>query len=164
LSETPRIYLDANVYSRPFDDQEHSSIREESDAFLWLISEVRGERLKLLSSDILMFEIANILGEEKSTKIRPYLELCSGHIENTNEILELGRTIQDKCRLKARDALHVSSAILGTVRYFLSCDAKVTQMKQAQCYRSIAKSHRHTYFSAMNPVRFTEKMKKGEIT
>jgi len=163
LSEAPLVYLDTNVYSRPFDDQEHSAIREESDAFLWLISEVRGERLKLVSSDILLFEIANIFGEEKRTKIKPYLELCSAHIESADEILELGKTIQDKCRLKARDALHVSSAILGAARYFLSCDTKVTQMKQARCYRSIAKSHRDTYFSAMSPVRFTEKMKKGEI-
>ncbi len=163
-AQRPLVCLDTNVYSRPFDDQDQPSIRNESDAFLWLISEVRGERLKLLSSDILMFEVANILSEEKRTRVEPYLKLCAEHKESTGEILDLGAQIQDNCHIKARDALHVSSAIIGDARYFLSCDDKVTRMKQARCYRKFAKPHRDTYFSAMNPVRFMEKMKQGDVT
>jgi len=36
-------------------------------------------------------------------------------------------------------------------------------MKQAKCYRRLTKSYRQTYFSVMNPIRFAEKMKKGEL-
>jgi hypothetical protein len=56
-----------------------------------------------------------------------------------------------------------TSIILGQARYFLSCDRKVTEMRQARCYRRLAKPHRVGYFSAMNPILFVEKMKKGEI-
>jgi hypothetical protein len=78
-------------------------------------------------------------------------------------VLNLGQRIQSNCHIRARDALHIASAIIGQARYFLSCDGKVTEMKQARCYRHLAKSYRKEYFSAMNPIRFVEKMKKGEI-
>ena len=89
--------------------------------------------------------------------------LCSEHLENSINILNLGKQIQTDCHLRARDALHIASAIIGQARYFLSCDKKVTEMKQARCYRRLAKTYRKEYFSAMNPVLFVEKMKKGEI-
>ena len=100
------IYCDTNVYSRPFDDQTRSTIREESNAFLEIMSRVRGGELRLLCSD---------------------------------------------------------SAITGRARYFLSCDNNVTQIKQARCYRRLAKGRRVDYFSAMNPTRFSDKLQKGEI-
>jgi hypothetical protein len=39
----------------------------------------------------------------------------------------------------------------------------VTMMKQARCYRRLAKPYRTEYFSAMSPTLFLDKMKKGEI-
>jgi len=62
-----------------------------------------------------------------------------------------------------KDALHVASAIWGGARYFLSCDKKITQVKQSGCYRRLAKPHRREYVSALNPVLFVEKLKKGEL-
>ncbi len=61
-------YLDTNVYSRPFDDQTQSDIREEANAFLKIIAEVQSKRLILLGSDILGFEVDNILNDEKTSQ------------------------------------------------------------------------------------------------
>jgi len=157
------IYLDTNAYSRPFDDQTQIDIQAEANAFLDIIAEVKNGKLLLLGSDILDFEVHNVLNEEKRTRIEGYLGLCHTHIENSEEVLNLGKQIQTDCHLRARDALHIASAIIGQARYFLSCDKKVTEMKQARCYRRLAKACRKEYFSAMNPVLFAEKMKKGEI-
>ena len=157
------IYCDTNVYSRPFDDQTQPIIQEESNAFLEIMSRVRGGELRLLCSDILEFEIVNILREEKRNRVKSYLTLCSEHVENTENVLGLGRRIQENCHVRARDALHVASAITGRARYFLSCDNKVTQMKQARCYRRLAKGRQADYFSAMNPTPFSDKLQKGEI-
>lgn len=157
------IYLDTNVYSRPFDDQTKNRIQAEANAFLSIITEVRAGTLRLLGSDILQFETHNALEEEKRTKIVTYLELCSEHIHSSEEILAVGKIIQKKCHIRARDALHISSAILGNARYFLSCDNKVTHKRQAKCYRRLAKDYRNKYFSVMNPTMFVEKMKKGEL-
>lgn len=157
------IYLDTNVYSRPFDDQTQIDIQEEANAFLEILAEVEANRLTLLSSDILSFEVQNILSEEKRANVKDYLELCNKHIESSEDVLILGNGIQGDCHIRARDALHIASAILGQARYFLSCDRKVTEMRQARCYRRLAKPHRTGYFSAINPILFVEKMKKGEI-
>ncbi len=157
------IYLDTNAYSRPFDDQTNTDIQAEANAFLEIIAEVRNGKLILLGSDILDFEVHNVLDEEKRVKIEDYLNLCHQQIENSEEILTLGKQIQVNCQLRARDALHIASAIIGQSRYFLSCDKKVTDMKQARCYRRLAKPFRSAYFSAMNPVLFADKLKKGEI-
>lgn len=156
------IYLDTNVYSRPFDDQTQPDIQEEANAFLEIVSEVKANKLSLLCSDILEFEVYNILSEEKCTKVADYLKLCSKQIKTSEEVLKLGKHIHNDCQIRARDALHVASAILGEARYFLSCDKKVTQMKQRRCFRRLAKSYRPKYFSVMNPVLFLEK-KRGEI-
>ncbi|MCI0622694.1 MAG: PIN domain-containing protein [Acidobacteria bacterium] len=157
------IYLDTNVYSRPFDDQTQADIQEEANAFLEIMAEIKAGKLTLLGSDILDFEAHNILSEEKRAKIKDSLELCDKHLESSEEVRNLAKRIQNDCHIRARDALHIASAIKGQARYFLSCDKKVTQMKQARCYRRLTKPHRSEYFSAMNPILFVEKIRKGEI-
>lgn len=157
------IYLDTNVYSRPFDNQENGVIAQEANAFLEIIEAVKEGLLHLLSSDILLFEIYNILSSEKQAQVESQLVLCSGHIYNTDEILQLGRSVERECNIRARDALHIASATIGNARYFLTCDRKVIQKQQTKCYRRLARSHREAYFSAMNPTQFVGKMRKDEI-
>jgi len=162
-SQPRLVYLDTNVYARPFDDQTRSTIQAESDAFLTIIEAANAQRLRLLSSDILLFEVHNILNEEKRTKVLEYIKLCTHHIESSDEALGLGKQIQQQCSTRARDALHIGYAMLGNARYFLSCDTNVTKMKHARCYRRLGKSFRDLYFSVMNPTRFVGRFNKGEL-
>jgi hypothetical protein len=111
VNKVSLIYLDTNVYARTFDDQARPSISEESNAFLEIIRAVKANRLVLLWSDILEFEVESILDEDKRTKVEAYLELCTQHIGSSEEVLNLGKQIQNNCRVRARDALHVASAI-----------------------------------------------------
>ncbi len=157
------IYLDTNVYARPLDDQTQPTIQDEANAFLAIIAAVKADRLVLLSSDILAFEVAQVLSEDKRDKIKESLLWCRQHIAQSEEVLNLGRAIESRCGIRARDALHVASALLGGARYFLSCDQRVTEMKQARCYRRLAPPSSRAYFSAMNPRLFAQKLKKGEI-
>lgn len=157
------IYLDTNVYSRPFDDQMQKRIKEEVNAFFNIMAEAKAGRLSLLRSDTLNFEAEEVLDEEKRAKIIGYIESCKEHIDNSEELRQLSKTIQKQCHIRARDALHIASAILGNARYFLSCDDKVTQKKQANCYRHYAKNYKRDYFSVMNPSLFIEKFNKGKL-
>jgi len=159
----PILYLDTNVLSRPFDDQTQPTIQEETSAFLTIVPEIQAGKLVLLCSDILEFEVYNILDAEKCTQVADYLALCSGRIGSSDEILDLGRKLESQCHIRARDALHVASAIVGGARYFLSCDKKVVQMKQARCYRQLVRLHHKGYFSAMSPVLFAKRLKMGEV-
>jgi len=157
------IYLDTNVYARPFDDQNRTTIQAEADAFLTIIEAVNARRLMLLSSDILLFEVHNILSEDKRTKVLEYIKLCTRHIESPDDVLSLGKQVQQQCSTCSRDALHIASAMPGNARYFLSCDTTVTRMKKTRCYRRLGKSFRQAYFSVMNPTRFVGRFEKGEL-
>jgi len=53
------IYLDTNVYNRPFDDHSQERILEEALAFIEIYSFVVRGTLKCISSDILKLEIHN---------------------------------------------------------------------------------------------------------
>lgn len=157
------IYFDTNAYARPFDDQTQSRIRAETDALLTIIDAVKVGTLHLLSSDILLFEVHNILDAEKRTKVLQYLDLCTAHVEQSDEVLHLGKQIQQQCHTRARDALHVASALVGQARYCLSCDKTVTLMKHTRCYRRLGNTARQAYFSVMNPRRFVERLQQGEL-
>ncbi len=157
------IYLDTNVYARPFDDQTRPTIQAEANAFLTIIAAVKAQKLRLLSSDILAFEVAQVLSEDKRAKIEKALEWCAEHLTQSPAVLHLGQAIESRCRIRARDALHVASAILGGARYFLSCDQHITEIKQARCYRRLVPPGGHAYFSAMNPTLFVQQLEKGKI-
>lgn len=163
LKDPILVYLDTNAYARPFDDQTQSRIQTETDALLTIIEAIKARTLRLLSSDILLFEVHNILHAEKRTKVLQYLDLCTEHVEQSDDVLQLGKQIQHQCHTRSRDALHVASAIIGQARYCLSCDKTVTLMKHARCYRRIGKSFRQAYFSVMNPRRFVERLQQGEL-
>lgn len=132
--------------SEPFDDQTRIDIQQEANAFLEIIAEVEIGRLILLTSDILEFEIQNILSEEKRANVKDYLGLSGKHIHSSEQLVNLGKRIQSNGHVRARDALHIASAILGRARYCLSCDKKVTEMKQARCYRRLANRTGPTIF------------------
>lgn len=157
------VYLDTNVYARPFDDQTQPTIQEEANAFLAIIAAIKDGKLELLGSDILAFEVAQILSEDKRTKVEKALSLCAQHVDQSDEVLNLGKMIENGCGIRSRDALHVASSLLGGARYFLSCDNRVTEMKRARCYRRLAPSGGRAYFSAMNPTMFVRKLEKGEV-
>ncbi len=56
-----------------FDDQTRPDIKEEADAFFEIIQAVKSKRVTLLSSDILMFEVSNILNDDKRAEVEDYL-------------------------------------------------------------------------------------------
>jgi len=157
------VYLDTNVYSRPFDDQTQADIQAEANAFIEIMAEVKKGRLMLLCSDILEFEVNNILSAEKCAKVCEYLSLCAEHIDNTEALLTVGKHIQSDCSIRARDALHVASAMVGNAEYFLSCDKHVIKARQRECYRRITKSYCQGSFTVLNPAVFVEKMQRGEL-
>ena len=90
------IYLDTNVYSRPFDDQMNKKIHAEANAFLKILTEVKAGTLELLSSDILKLEVDEILDKTNRLKIISYLEWCNDHINSSEEVLKLAKSLQKK--------------------------------------------------------------------
>ncbi len=157
------IYLDTNVYCRPFDDQRQPDIQAEANAFLEIVAAIKTQGLTLVCSDILAFEVHNILSPDKRAKVQDYLGLCAAHIDSSVAVLNLGKQIQNDCHIRARDALHIASAITGRAQYFLSCDKQVVRARPGDCYQRIARAYHGEDFCVMNPALFVEKMKRGGL-
>ena len=133
------IYLDTNVYCRPFDDQSQERIRREATAFVGLIELVQERKLDFLNSEILEFEIGRIKNQERLARVQSYLDLCSVKSRGSEEQLELANKLERECSLKGRDALHIAAACLGKAAYCVTCDDFV--LKRADCCAKVTEEH-----------------------
>ena len=57
MEKRQRVYLDTNVYFRPFDDQNQDRIQKETDAFIEILRDMQSKKLSTISSDILYYEV-----------------------------------------------------------------------------------------------------------
>ncbi len=76
---------------------------------------------------------------------------------------KIAQEIQNQCRIKARDSLHVASAIIGEVDYCLTCDDRVARWKSNRCIKRITQKLGKPYVSVMNPIRFVQKHFPGGL-
>jgi predicted nucleic acid-binding protein len=146
------VYLDTSVYCRPFDDQTQQRIIEEADAFEGIIDRAKAGAVTLLLSDILVYEVSNILTPQKRVEVEKYLTLCKTRIEENEAVKDLAIIIRDRCGIKDRDALHIASAILGKADYFLTCDDDVIKKEEMGCVK-----HLGSGIIILNPKDFIEK-------
>jgi predicted nucleic acid-binding protein len=116
-----RIYLDANIFGRPFDDRSQLRIALESEACLLVLELAKQKKVDCLGSDILSLEISR--GPiPKRFRVQSLLELCSKHISETNELKHLAQQLSEESGIQGRDALHIASACIGKAEYFITCD------------------------------------------
>ena len=83
--------------------------------------------------------------------------MCDKHVEQNEAVEKIAQEIQNQCRIKARDSLHVASAIIGEVDYCLTCDDRVARWKSNRCIKRITQKLGKPYVSVMNPIRFIQK-------
>jgi len=151
------VYLDLNVYSRPFDDQTKEKIRRETEAINVLWEEAKKGSLHLISSDILYLEVRRILSESKRAKVISSIKLCESHVAQNDIVEQIAQAITETCAIKPRDALHLASAVFVEAKFCLTCDGRVAKKSTNRCVKRIAKKFGKPYVAVMNPVQFVEK-------
>lgn len=119
-----RIYLDNCAFNRPFDDQSQIRIRLESEAKLYIQEKIKQKEIELVWSYILDFENAQNLFEERKRVIEKWKNVAVIDIEETQKLIAIANSLVKK-GIKAKDALHVASAIEGKASYFLTTDDKI---------------------------------------
>ncbi len=119
-----RIYLDNCAFNRPFDDQSHIRIRLESEAKLYIQGKITNRKIELIWSYILDVENDQNPFEEKRKTIEKWKRFATVDIEETQRIVERANQLV-KTGIKAKDALHVSSAIEGKADYFITTDDRL---------------------------------------
>ena len=120
-----RVYLDTNVYCRPLDIQSDSRIRVESEAFLEIVDIAQREKIEIVSSDYVKFEIEQILDPLKRKDVRGFERiLTKANVASSRQLLALARDFS-KCSIGSLDALRVSAACLGEACFLLTCDDEI---------------------------------------
>lgn len=118
-----------------------------------------GERgIVLLSSDILRFEVRAIPSVVKRKAVERLLEICSEHITESDEVLNLAESLENECNLHGRDAIHIASAALGRAEFFLTCDEQVVRKSSVIEDILWAKGYR---LQVLNPVSFNDRVVGG---
>ena len=107
--------------NRPLDTKSHLRITLEADAVLGILSLVEADKVDLISSEVLFFEIqrnSNPIRKEYAlevvSKAKKFVSTNAKIKERSNEFAELGIHIMD--------AVHLASAEEARVDYFCTCD------------------------------------------
>ena len=149
-----RVYLDTNVYCRPFDDQIDRRIRMDSEAFVEIADAALRGKIVIVSSDYVKFEIEKIVDPLKRKDVRGFERtLASVNVASDKQIISLARKFSVECGLNPLDALHVSAACLGKSDWFLTCDDEILQ--NGRCIEETAAKERYK-LKVRNPINYLE--------
>lgn len=125
-----RIYLDNCCFNRPFDDQSQIRIRLESEAKLRIQADIVEEKFKLVWSYILDAENKANPFEERMNAISYWKNQAVSMIKENKKIVKTAKRFNE-IGLHSKDALHISCAISGKCKYFLTTDDKIINKNSA---------------------------------
>jgi len=115
------IYLDTCSIQRPLDSKTQLRITLEAEAILGILSFVETNKVDLISSEILLFEInrnSNQIRKEYAleviSKAKDFVSMNSKIEKRSKEFVDLG--------VHFLDAVHLASAEEARVDYFCTCD------------------------------------------
>jgi predicted nucleic acid-binding protein len=140
-----KIYLDTNVYNRPFGDQSQPRIWLETLAFSVILQMIEEIKVLLVTSSVLAYENSR----NPSRMHRQWVAHCSALATICHEVdASIGRRahVLEEQGLKALDALHVACAEATGCDYFLTCDDRLL--------RRYPLPELSTELCALNPVDF----------
>jgi predicted nucleic acid-binding protein len=115
------LYLDMNIYNRPFDDQGQMRIRLETTAITMIWALIQSGTLTAQWSFVLDYENSRNPFVERSAFARYLAQACEGTIEPNDEIRELARGLE-RLEIRGRDALHLACAEWSGCDYLVTCD------------------------------------------
>lgn len=116
-----KVYLDACVYNRPFDDQKQPRIAIETMELLFLLSKVEVGEIKLVGSFALQYENDNNPHIERRDMIAEVMNLTKDWIEFSDNIMNRAKVIEEN-GIMGLDAVHLACAEEARVDYFITCD------------------------------------------
>jgi predicted nucleic acid-binding protein len=119
-----RVYLDNCCYNRPFDDQDNIIVRLEAEAKLHIQELIREKQLDLIWSSVNDYENNDNPSDEKRERIVVWKNLAVEYCRMNDSILQHAVDIGKK-GIRAKDALHIASAVYARTDYFITTDKKI---------------------------------------
>lgn len=139
-----KVYLDVNIYNRPFDDQSQVRIRLETISIFSIMQRIKKRELLLVWSFIIDYENSLNPYDDVRQEVEFLSSIASKSILPSDTIVTQAMKFESK-GIKPRDALHVACALAAGADYFLTCDDKL--INKASSIRGL---------KILNPVRFIE--------
>lgn len=120
-----KIYLDMNIYNRPFDDQTQMRIRLEAMAAMMLIALIETGVFTAFWSFLLAFENSRNPYPERRAFVEQLRQVCQQTINPGEVIKTLAQTLNDTHKVRGRDALHLACAEIAGCDYLVTCDDRL---------------------------------------
>ena len=119
-----RIYLDNCCFNRPFDAQTNLNVYLETQAKLFIQSEILNKRFELAWSYIMDYEIFSNPNHKNKNQISKWKNIAIIDVDETEIIISIANQIM-KNNIKPKDSLHIACAIETGCKYFLTTDKKL---------------------------------------
>ncbi len=116
-----KIYLDTCSLQRPLDTKSQLRIILEAEAILVVLDLCDTGQVKILTSEVLLFEIQRIQKEPRRSYAFDLLRKGALYVDTNEEIERRARELAGK-GIMPLDALHLASAIEAHADYFCTCD------------------------------------------
>ena len=148
----PTLYLDMNIYKRPFDDQRQMRIRLETVAITMIFALIEGGQLSARWSFVLDYENSCDPVLERREFSQYLSRCCQSTIEPDDVIRELARRLSDTHGIRGRDALHLAIAEMSSCDYLVTCDDRLVRQGQR------LKEQKVMSVQVINPVDFVQEV------
>lgn len=123
-----RVYLDTNIWGRPFNEQKLKRIQMESDAFFKILEGAYyQQKYEIIGSLILDDEIEQIEGMMKKDAAKALVDLFVA-----KKIRDFSISLLKALKilgLKEKDMMHLAFAI-DNADYFITCDDEIVNKKK----------------------------------
>lgn len=119
-----RLYLDNNVYNRPFDDLSVPRNWDEAQAVEELFGKVMAGEIELYSSFVLELENSRLPQILRRERVGALISLARSRVEWDAALLARAERLQ-RGGLREYDALHLAAAEHAGVDYFVTCDDRL---------------------------------------
>ena len=119
-----KIYLDMNIYNRPFDDQSQVRIRLETIATFSLLQRIKDGDFFLIWPFMLEFENSMNPYEDIGMEIEMVSCVAQETVEMDEVIFDMAKKFETN-GIRPRDALHLACALDARADYFLTCDDRL---------------------------------------
>jgi hypothetical protein len=116
-----KIYLDACVYNRPFDDQKQPRIAIETMESLLLLTKAETGEIKLIGSFALEYENDNNPHIDRRLMITEMMSLTAEYIDYSDSVMHRAREIEIN-GIMGLDAVHLACAEAVRADGFITCD------------------------------------------
>lgn len=126
----PTLYLDMNVYKRPFDDQRQMRIRLETVAITIVFALIESGHSSAQWSFVLDYENSLNPVPERREFVQHLARCCESTIGPDESIRELAHRLSEAHQVRGRDALHLAIAELSGCDSLVTCDDRLIRQGQ----------------------------------